>query len=157
MNTTPRIHYYTEERIENPYPLGELPWHVYHTVRNAIVRCCTEYGSVGPMDERPILDDEEESDSKWQVGADDEEFFVLDDQMNDEQYIYVELTQPDVLTEAWIQAVMKTLIDFPGWGVGLGFRAGYILIFADELLVTGECFKECQDLAALVVAGRPVV
>jgi hypothetical protein len=44
-----RVVPFTRDRVPNGYPGGDLPWQVYHTVRNAVVQTCRRYGPTGPM------------------------------------------------------------------------------------------------------------
>jgi len=107
------------------------------------------------MAEAPITGDAEEPLDGWELGDNPCEYFVLDDQLNDEQYIYIELYHARYFTEDWLRALMTTLREFPGWGVGLrAFEAGYILVFADRLMVTGPNFEQCTDIACVVRMGQ---
>jgi hypothetical protein len=147
----PVIEHYTAQSIPNPYPAGDLPWQVYHTVRNAVFRCCRRFGKAGPMGERAITNDKAISDERWPRGDHPEDFYVVDDQLNHDWYIYVEIETPSVFTEAWLRDLVGTLSDYPGWGVGLiAFRFAYILVFADKLMVTGKIFENCHDIACVV-------
>lgn len=49
----------TRDRVPNDYPGGELPWQIYHTVRNALVRTCRRFGPTGPMGLIKIVPDVE--------------------------------------------------------------------------------------------------
>jgi len=40
---------FTRDRVPNEYPGGDLPWQMYHGVRNALVQTCRRYGPTGPM------------------------------------------------------------------------------------------------------------
>jgi hypothetical protein len=92
LSDQPKIEHYTAERIPNPYPEGELPWQMYHEVRNAVLRLCRQFGAAGPMGECPITDATEVPDGEWPLGDPDLlDFFVVDDQYNHERYIYVEV------------------------------------------------------------------
>jgi hypothetical protein len=94
----------------------------------------------------------------WQAGDKDSVFFVLDDQWNNERYIYVEITKFEYFTEGFLEDLARSLVRFPGWGIGInGLRQGYslkgyILVFADRLMVTGRVFKNCFDLASIIAA-----
>jgi hypothetical protein len=80
MGTHPNIEHYTADRVPNPYPGGDLPWQMYHTVRNDVLRCCRRFGRAGPMGECPITDDEELPFEGWPLGDRDPlDFFVVDD------------------------------------------------------------------------------
>ncbi|HUO09932.1 MAG TPA: hypothetical protein VM008_16630 [Phycisphaerae bacterium] len=154
----PTIEHYTAERIPNPYPAGDLPWQVYHTVRNAVFRCCQRFGSSGPMGECPISTAEEPPSNQWPLGdARPSDYFIVDDQLNDERYIYVEIVRPGAFTVEWLRDLVHTLAEYPGWGVGMqinALKAGYILAFADKLMVTGEPFVDCHDFASVVYGAQ---
>lgn len=150
------IEHYTAKRIPNPYPAGDLTWQIYHTVRNAFFRCCHKFGRAGPMGTCPITDDAEIPHDDWHVADRDAlDFFVVDDQYNDERYIYVEVVRATSFTERWLCALMRTLADYPGWGVGIeGLPKAYILAFADKLMVTGRIFQKCRDFECIVRQGQ---
>jgi hypothetical protein len=156
----PIIEHYTAERIPNPYPAGDLPWQVYHTVRNAVVRCCRRFGPTGPMGELPIADsDSPDSEKNWESGDDDPvDYYIIDDQYNSERYLYMELLRPEALHADWLRDLMAALGSHPGWGVGItNFEEAYALVFSDKLMVTGSAFAACHDLAALLRAGQPAL
>lgn len=156
MEVQPSIEYYRTERIPNPYPAGDLPWTVYYTVRNAVVRCCREFGKVGPLGECPVTGDHEPRIDEWLPGdADPIDFFVIDDQYNHEQYVYVEIVEAPAFEGEWLRRLMQTLTEFPGWGAGiLAFKSAYILVFADKIMVTGSIFENCRDFDGVVRQGQ---
>jgi hypothetical protein len=151
------IEHYTAERIPNPYPEGDLPWQVYQTVRNSVLRCCRKFGTVGPMLECPINDGESEPLGNWATAEGfDNDFFILDDQLNDERYIYIEVGRADAFTSDWLLGLMYTLAEHPGWGVGIDcIIYGYILVFAEKLMVCGPIFADCLDVKCIVQQARP--
>ncbi len=159
MGSKPVIEHYTAKRIPNPYPGGELPWQIYHTLRNAVFRGCRKFGKVGVMGVCPITDDTEIPFHNWHVADRDAiDFFVVDDQYNDERYIYVEIELPSAFTERWLRGLMRILTDYPGWGVGIeGLPQAYILAFADKLMVSGRIFKKCRDLECIVRQGQAIL
>jgi hypothetical protein len=58
------------------------------------------------------------------------------------------------MSKAWISALMRTLTKHSGWGVGVTtVKNGYLLIFADRLMVTGPAFAGCADLTAVATAA----
>ncbi|MBI3466578.1 MAG: hypothetical protein HY000_26490 [Planctomycetes bacterium] len=155
------IEHYTDDRIPNPYPDGSLPWQVYQAVRNAIVRTCRKHGPTGPMGECP-LDAPVRSPyglrGAWPLGDDPCVFFVVDDQYNDERYIYLEVCREEQFTEHWLYNLSDALRDFPGWGIGIkNLNLAYILVFEDRLMVTGPIFEECEDVPSVVRAARKVL
>jgi len=159
MKINPVIEHYTTERVPNPYPVGNLPWQVYHTVRNAVLRCCRKHGRAGPMGECPISDDKQIPFVDWHCGDRDPlDFFVVDDQYNDECYIYIEIVRPRAFTDAWLRDLMRTLAVHPGWGVGiLAWPKAYMLAFAERLMVTGKLFEQCRDFDCVVREGQKAI
>lgn len=103
-----------------------------------------------------IFDGSKFSLDDWTSGDRDPiDYFVIDDQYNDERYVYVEVVRPAAFTEAWLRDLMRTLARQPGWGAGLvSFRKGYVLVFADRIIVTGKPFAKCRDLTDVVRQGR---
>jgi hypothetical protein len=151
MGNQPLIEHYTAARIPNPYPEGELPWQIYHAVRNSVLRCCRRFGTAGPMGERPITADADTPDS-WPLGdPEPTDFFVVDDQLNHERYIYVEVESARAFTKEWLLDLMHSLGPHSGWGVGIiTIEEAYILAFADKLMVTGTVFGNCSDIDCIV-------
>ena len=150
----PVVHY-TAERIPDPNP-GELPWQIYHSVRNAVVRACREFGPTGPMGECPIVvgpDDPPGED--WPAGDRPCVFYVIDDQLNYERYIYMEVEPTAPVSAEWLARLVAVLREYPGWGIGItNVREGYVLLFADRIMVTGPAFAGCRDAAAVVQSLR---
>ena len=109
------------------------------------------------MGECPITKDEELPYKLWHVAEPLEtlDFFVVDDQYNDERYVYVEVCRPPALTAAWLRAIMSCLGQFEGWGAGINFTPdAYILAFADRLMVTGGVLAGSQNLDSVAHLGR---
>ena len=150
--------HYTDERIPNPAPGGNLAWQEYQTARNVLLRCCLRFGTVGPMLECPITDAAEPPFEDWAVATPscDCDYYLIDDQWNDEKYIYIEFCRAAAFTQQWVEAIARTLVSLPGWGVGLGasFQGGYVLIFEGRIMVTGPSFAGCCDLPSVVKAGQ---
>lgn len=154
------VEHYTVERIDNPYPDGHLAWQVYHGARNAVVRTCRRFGPTGAMGECPLDVDVEDPYGlrTWPLGDDPCVFYVVDDQYNDERYLYVEVHDEQHFTERWLCDLAETLRQFPGWGIGIcNLNLAYILVFEDRLMVTGPIFEYCEDLASVVKAARRVL
>ncbi len=158
-----KVKHFVTNHVQNPFPGGRLPWQVYHTVRNAIVRTCREYGPTGPMGEVQIADDVdnpythmcefEDPYSWWEQGDPDPVYYILDDQLNHERYLYAELYGE--FDPGWVHAVAHTLREFPGWGLGINhIPEAYVIIFGDKLLVKGRVLEPCQDADAVVEAVR---
>jgi hypothetical protein len=152
------VEHYTADRIPNPYPGGELPWQIYHTVRNAVVRTCRRHGPTGPLGERPLDQAYVQSAKQWELGDEDPVYWIVDDQYNHEMYLYMEFQDARGCTPEWLADVTRTLAEFPGWGIGVAsLKKGYVLIFTDRLLVQGPGFRECRDAASVVRAMQKQV
>ena len=151
----PPIEHYTAERIPNPDPAGDVSWQRYHTVRNAVLQSCRQFGPSGPMGPCPIIEADRPPDN-WPVGDPNPiDYFVVDDQYNHERYIYVEVVRPGAFTADWLLELVATMGQFAGWGVGImAFEKAYILAFADRLMVTGDLFTACNDFHSIVRAGQ---
>jgi len=152
------IENYTSERIPNPSPFGEVSQQMFHTVRNDLVRTCRKHGPTGPMGLFPVgrsFEDAGEFLAAWESGDANPAYFVIDDQYNDELYQYVEVCGTAHFTTEWIEELTASLAKWPGWGIGIvNINQGYLLVFADRLMVQGPCFAEADDLASIVAAAK---
>jgi hypothetical protein len=111
----------------------------FFPVRAELVEVCRRFGSTKPEDR----------------DADDPVYFVIDDHLNDERYQHVEVLRPDGLTADWVRAVAAFLFRRRGWGVGVTtIPRGYLLIFADKLMVTGPTFRGCRTVEAVADRGQ---
>jgi hypothetical protein len=116
---------FTRDRVPNPYPRGDLPWQVYHTVRNAVVRTCRKHGSTGPMgvvkiDER-VADPYRQVFAErgfWEHGDPSPSYYIIPDQLNDERYVYAWLYGDDPFTPSWLGDIATTLCSYDGRGWG---------------------------------------
>lgn len=155
MPKKPIIQHYRRERIPNPYPPGDLPWQIYHIVRNDILRVCRQFGTVGPMAECPLTGGLETPDDWPAEPGDRSDYYIVDDQYNHERYLYMYVHGERFFTVKWLGAVMKALARHTGWGIGiLSFSDGYMLVYADRLLVTGKGFRGCRDFASVMRSGK---
>jgi hypothetical protein len=152
---------FTRDRVPNPYPGGELPWQVYHTVRNALVQTCRQYGPTGPMGVIKIVPDVAnplmmltKDRDFWERGDPDPMYFIVDDQLNHERYCYAELYGDDPFNAGWLLAITATLREFDGWGLGVSnIPASYALLFGKRLLVKGRLAK-CRSAGEVVEEAR---
>ena len=136
-----RIVRYVGERIPDPLAAhSEVSWQEYHQVRNAVVRACRQYGPTGPLGECPITNSKTEPDViQWENGDPNPSYFVVDDQLNDERYIYIEVLNPTTVSTDWIISLSAALRAHPYWGVGVSnIPEGYIIIFCNMILVQGD-------------------
>ena len=152
------IEYYTAERIPNPNPSGRMSWQQYHIVRNSVVSCCRRFGRTGPLGELRITDEKQPALDDWERGDNEPlDYWVVDDQYNDERYLYLYAMHSAAFTEDWLRALMTTLSRWVGWGAGMQLRDSYLLVFADRLMVTGTCFRGCCDISDLVARAQAAV
>ena len=146
-----RIEHFTEKHI--PDPNGNVSSLQFHEARNAVVTACRLHGPTGPFGVLPLdkLANFEEWLPLWEQGDPNAAYFVVDDQYNTERYQYVECSDPDFFTQEWIQDLMAAMQRFPGWGIGIAsIPDGYILVFADKVMVRGSCFDTSSDLQSVV-------
>jgi hypothetical protein len=149
------LEHFTAEYVLNPYPAGELPCALFQTVRNAVVRTCRRHGPTGPMGEFHFEKDTDDLFEAWEPGDDEPVYWVVDDQYNDDQYLYLEFQDPVGFSPKWLEDITATLRQYPGWGIGVqSLTEGYLLIFADRLLVKGPGFQGCRNAAEVVEAVR---
>lgn len=152
------VHHYDLDHIPNPSPGGSVSFHRYHSIRNAIVRVCRRHGPTGPLGELPLDKPDLDLIADWEYGDDDPTYFVLDDQLNDEMYLYINFIDPNGCKPQWLDDVTITLAEFDGWGIGVnGLEDGYLLIFSDRLLVTGGLFHSCTNSTCVIDAIRHTV
>jgi hypothetical protein len=148
---------FTEDRVDNPYPGGTLPWQMYHTVRNALVETCKRYGPTGPMGVITIdstVDDPYRhavhNPGFWQRGDPDPMYFIIDDQYNSDRYCYAEMLGNDPFNAGWLLSVTRTLREFKGWGLGVkNIPGSYVLIFGKRLMVNGGLAR-CKTAAEVI-------
>lgn len=159
-NELTEIEHYFVDHVPNPSPTGGVDLGQFHKVRNTVFRACRKHGRVGAMGLYPFtkgpFNDVRELISAWSATGDsDPDFFLLDDQLNDERYQYLECCNRDVVTEEWIHTLMEALLGCSGWGVGIkNVQRGYVLVFARKILVTGPVFRKATTLSAVVEALR---
>lgn len=136
----PVIHY-DSEFVPNPSPPG-MPFKAFVKLHHDMERTCGKFGRVGGggvgLVSKPDF---------YLIWGD---FYGLD-----HKYLYLQVCDPTKLTEAWVRAVANMLRRHPGWGIGVQnchqgrTLEGYILVFADRVMVTGMPFESCSDLANL--------
>jgi hypothetical protein len=114
--------HFTDERINDPGGAIELGWREFHRARNVVVEACRRFGTIGPMDVNNVdlYDNETDADANWKATDNaHDDFYIDDDQLNDERYIYVELESPDKISVEFIQHLCASLEKVPNWGVGI--------------------------------------
>lgn len=123
----PVIHY-TGDRIPDDRPGKPATAARWERVWEAICKTCARHGSTGP----------------YHSAADNAEltYWVVEDQYNEDRYQYVEICKPGGMHADWLLDLMKTLGRFPFWGTGIvNLGGGYLMVFADRLMVTGPTFE----------------
>jgi len=156
---------FSKERVPNNYPGGDLPWQMYHSVRNAVVETCRMYGPTGPMGKVRIVQGVEdpymmlaEDMESWEQGDPDPWYFIVSDQYNHERYCYAELYGDDSFNARWLVSLMATLREFDGWGLCVtNIPDSYVLIFGKRLMVKGRLAK-CKTAQEVVgVASKLLI
>lgn len=146
------IKYYTENHVPNPSPGNDLSWPAYQRMRNHVIRACRQCGPVKGVGEW-IIPPRGEEEWPWSPGDSEGPYSVEVDQYDSDLYIYVDIDSPAAFNWLWIEAIVKVLKDHAGWGVGVRCLSnGYVLIFADRLLVTGQALRTCKNVADVICA-----
>lgn len=149
-----RIADFRNKRITDPRARHmEMPWQEYHTVRNAVYRVCKRHGTTGPMGECPIVKGAVGPGERghWPAGDEDPDYFLVDDQLNSERYLYMEVLRKEAITDAWLADVVNELSKWPGWGIGItNIPKGYLLLFPSIFLHMGPAFRGTESLTDLV-------
>jgi hypothetical protein len=153
-----KIKHYNAQRVPNPNPSGDVPWHVFHTVRNAVVRCCRKHGPVGALGVLPFSPKRPRFDIlSWERGDPSPWYYIVDDQYDHERYLYGELFCENPFTLAWLSDITDTLSEFRGWGLCIcNMWDCYLIIFESKLMVTGPVFENCKtaNCFASVESGK---
>jgi hypothetical protein len=158
-----KIEPFTAKRVRNEHPGGKMTWLTFHTVRNAIVRACREFGPTGPMGEIKLdpavvdLDEQLEEDPDfWQPGDDTPRYLVGDRVIDNERFIHVTLNAPHAMNAVWLVAIVAALREHRGWAVEVdNIPDSSLLIFGKRLLVKGRQLAACNDAAQVIeVAAR---
>jgi hypothetical protein len=151
------VHY--DNDCGNPIE-GGIGWRLFHCVRNAVVRVCQTFGPTGPMGERPLgNDDDLASQGKWPLGDRDPVYWVRDDQYNAmDGYVYVDVNRKDGMSEEWLSAIAQCVATHKPWAVCISnLSTGYIIVFCDRILVTGEVFVDCRSVEDVVLCARDLL
>jgi hypothetical protein len=110
------------------------------------------------MDEFPLNAElsETEANRQWKsTGVKKPDFFVVDDQLNNERYIYVEVNSTALFSTEWINAVMRCLEQMKGWGIGItNLSNGYLILLHGIILVRGAIFDKVTTADSLIAAVR---
>ena len=128
--------HYDADRVPNPNPNGDTPFEDFWEVRGSLLAASQRFGATGP----------ESKDSP--------RYWIVEDQYNDELYQYMEVYEPNAWRADWLLALIAVLGNHSGWGIGISVYEGYVVVFADRLMVTGPTFAGCKDLESVVIAAR---
>jgi hypothetical protein len=91
----------------------------------------------------------------WPLGDDPCDYFLVDDQYNHEQYLYLEIYATERLSLSLLVDVVAALRDHPGWGVTVNnIDRGVMLIFSDKVMVTGPVFARCKSIESVLRTAR---
>jgi hypothetical protein len=95
---------------------------------------------------------------KWERGDPDPVYYIIDDQYNDERYLYAELLGKDPFRPEWLADIATTLEDYPAWGIGVNNIPGhYIIIFSSKIMVTGPRLISCKSAREVVKAVQDLL
>jgi len=138
--------------------LPDLPWLVWQSTRNAVIEALRPFGSIGPTDCFPLAlavmeKDEAKVMQAWPVGADDPDFYVLDDQSNHAPLQRVEVKDPSLLSIPMLGSLWKWSQGHQGWCVELAFPDFEIHLRQDGIWTGGVALKDCRSVDELVT-GR---
>ena len=129
---------YDVDHVANPNPAGSTSFEDYHEVRGALVICSRRHGPTGPLG------------AFLEQGDPNPVYYIIDDQYNDEMYLYIEIEKGS-LTQAWVEDARKTLQMYPGWALCIkNITNAYIILFADKLMVNGPIFSSATNAREIV-------
>ena len=112
-----RVVHFSDKRITDPAGKTMLPWRVYQSARNAVLEACRPFGSIGGMEACPIVEglSDEVIEQEWKGGEWNPAFFIVDDQLNYERYLYIEIFDAEAVTMDWLVEVVKSLEHWSEW------------------------------------------
>lgn len=136
------IVHFDDEFVENPSPPG-MPFKEFTRIHNDLVAEFTKFGRVGGGGVGLV-----EGGAQFYLIWGD--FYGLD-----HRYVYMEVPDASVFTEEWLRAAAAVLRRHPGWGIGVqNFNEGYVLVFADRVMIKGEPFESCRTLAEIAKVAQ---
>ena len=133
----------------------EMTWQKYYSARNAILKALRPFGSVGPMGECLITDDEDGPPDPWPIECQDPDFYVIDDWLNDTQMI-LGATDHKLISSHLLAALVQTLKSMPpNWAILMdvcsgGKFLGGIQLFSDKVILGGQLFADVTTVEALL-------
>jgi hypothetical protein len=134
------VTHFDDDFLPNPSPPG-MEYNEFVSIYRDMKATCERFGpATGGGSERV-------------EGA---KFYVLWDEKGlDHRYAYVEVLDPAVFTAEWVEAVAEVCSRHKGWGVGIdNLKDGYVLVFADRVMVKGLPFADCRTVTDVATAGR---
>lgn len=125
--------------LPNPHPNGVITWQEFHTIRNELVDVCKNFGRVGPIGKCNIRHDANRLHiDDCTPGDNDPQYYIIEDQYNNDCYQYVELYGHDLFSIRWLLAIQEMLSHRTNWGVGISNLPGaYVLIRHNIILAKG--------------------
>jgi len=128
----------TGDYIPNPHPNGETPFEEFWDVRSSILTAVNEHGKTGP-----------------ESNADGVDFWLVEDQLNDERYHRMEVYSSAAFSVDMIKSLATALRDHVGWGISIGgYDNGNLVLFADRLVLIGNLFEGCGSLGDVATSLR---
>ncbi|MEQ8786112.1 MAG: hypothetical protein RIC55_07425 [Pirellulaceae bacterium] len=110
-------------------------------LREDLVFICAKHGHVGPDDPIPSP-----------------QFYVPDDQYNNERYHYLQVFDPDCVTLAWLADLMNAVQEYDGWGICIpSLTQGMMVVFDDRIMLRGERLRRCRTPADVVAAVKELI
>ena len=158
-----KVEAFTAKRVRNELPGGKMTWQTFHAVRNAVVRACAKFGSTGPMGEIKLNAHVKdlnvhlvEDPDFWQQGDKNPNYHVAEDAIGNDRIVRVTLHGDDLLSAAWLAAIVAALHGHHGWAVEIAnIPESALLIFRKRILARGRELGRCKTADEVVtVASR---
>jgi len=125
-----------------------VTWQQYYNLRNCILSALRKFGKVGPMGECEITDAVKGPPmGTWHVESSNPDYFVIDDWYNNWAfYAKIEINGGKFDSEVVDSLILILKKMPPKWALGISFpQNGYILLYADRIMVDGPIFSHCKD------------
>jgi hypothetical protein len=153
-----KVEAFTAKRVRNEHPGGKMTWQTFHTVRNAVVRTCRNFGTTGPMGEIKL--DPQVKDLNvhladdphfWLRGDENPRYHIADDVIGNDRFVRVTLHGDQAINADWLAAIVATLREHRGWAVDVGnVPESSLVIFSKRILVKGRQLNRCKTAAQVV-------
>jgi hypothetical protein len=133
MTAALRIETFDVDYVANPNPSGATSGDEFWSVREQVLQATKKHGATNPDDD-----------------AEHPQFYLVEDQYNDDLYQLIELYDPLALTEAWLSDICAVLSRNRGWAVALSVGHFSILIFENRILVPSDKFQDLSSVAVVL-------